>query len=108
MATVTPSTSPRIANPPNHSATTPSATQALSQWTPLTARDTLGSSGGIPPFTWSLVSGQLPPGIVLGMPDYPSELNGIPTVAGKYTFTIRVTDSLGNQATQQFRLTTSK
>jgi len=41
MATVTPSTSPRIANPPNRSATTPSATQALSQWTPLTARDTL-------------------------------------------------------------------
>jgi len=39
MATVTPSINPRIANPPNHSATTPSVTQALSQWTPSTARD---------------------------------------------------------------------
>ena len=39
MATVTPSINPRIANPPNHSATTPSVTQAPSQWTPPTARD---------------------------------------------------------------------
>ena len=70
---------------------------------------TLAAGGGVPPFTWSLASGQLPPGIVLGYPPYyPSELNGIPTVAGKYTFTIRVTDSLGNQATQQFRLTINK
>lgn len=69
----------------------------------------LGSNGGVPPDTWFLVSGQLPPGLVLGYPPYyPSELNGIPTVTGKYTFTIRVTDSLGNQATQRFNLTIQK
>lgn len=51
--------------------------------------DVLHADGGHPPYTWSLASGALPPGIAL----YPSgALLGRPTAAGTYTFTARVTD----------------
>ncbi|MDP2896332.1 MAG: putative Ig domain-containing protein [bacterium] len=47
-------------------------------------------SGGKLPYSWSIASGALPPGLIMG----PSgELNGTPTEPGEYTFTIRVTDS---------------
>jgi hypothetical protein len=69
-------------------------------------------SGGVAPYTWSVISGQLPPGLGLTSPyapsDLKSELSGTPTTAGRFTFTMRVTDGLGDQATQQFRLTIQK
>jgi hypothetical protein len=42
MATVTPSTTPRLPNPPNHPRTTSPATLTPSLWSPSTARDTRG------------------------------------------------------------------
>jgi hypothetical protein len=70
---------------------------------------TFSYSGGVSPYTWSLVSGQFPPGLALSSPYAPSdnnsELSGTPTTAGTYTFTMKVTDGLGDQATQQFTLT---
>jgi hypothetical protein len=70
------------------------------------------STGGVEPYTWSVVSGQLPPGLGLTSPYAPSDnnsvLSGSPKKAGKYTFTMQVTDGLGNRATQQFRLTIQK
>lgn len=51
--------------------------------------DVLQAEGGVPPYTWSLVSGTLPPGLSL----YASgAILGVPTTAGSYTFTVRVTD----------------
>jgi large repetitive protein len=66
-------------------------------------------SGGAGPYTWSVASGQLPPGLVLQTFSDPrdanDELTGTPTTAGTYTFTMRLTDYAGQQATQQFTLT---
>jgi large repetitive protein len=66
-------------------------------------------SGGAGPYTWSLASGQLPPGLTLqtsGDPrDASNELAGTPATAGIYSFTMRLADYTGQQATQQFTLT---
>jgi large repetitive protein len=59
--------------------------------------------------TWSLASGQLPPGLSLQTFSDPrdanDELAGTPTTAGTYTFTMRLADYNGQQATQKFTVT---
>jgi hypothetical protein len=47
-------------------------------------------SGGSPPFTWSITSGALPPGLMLTST---GSLSGTPTTAGPFTFTVTATDS---------------
>jgi hypothetical protein len=48
------------------------------------------SSGGIPPYTYALRTGSLPPGVSLSSS---GTVSGTPTVAGTYDFTVQMTDS---------------
>jgi hypothetical protein len=65
-------------------------------------------SGGAGPYTWAMTAGTLPPGLHLQTFSDPrdanDELAGTPTTAGTYTWTMRLTDFYGHQATQQFSL----
>jgi hypothetical protein len=62
--------------------------------------------GGAAPYTWSLISGQFPPGLHLQTFSDPRDANdelvGTPTTTGTYNFTMRVSDYNGDQATRQF------
>jgi subtilisin family serine protease len=55
---------------------------------------TLQATGGKPPYSWSVVSGSLPPGINLN-PD--GTLTGTPTRQWQYTFAVEVTDTDGEK-----------
>ena len=50
----------------------------------------LVASGGVHPYTWTIDSGQLPPGLSLNTDGV---ISGTPTQLGKFSFTARVTDS---------------
>gem|GEM_PF-987463 len=62
----------------------------------------LGVTGGQSPYTWSVISGSLPPGFGLSTA---GELGGTTAAAGTYTFTVQVQDHLGAIATQSLTLT---
>ena len=51
---------------------------------------TLTASGGTPPYHWSLVGGLVPPGLNLSSS---GTIEGVPTLAGSYTFALNVFDS---------------
>ena len=51
----------------------------------------MAASGGSPPYTWSMVSGALPPGLSLGQST--GMITGSPTAVGTYNFTVQVSDS---------------
>ncbi len=61
----------------------------------------LFADGGVPDYTWSLVGGELPPGLTLS--ESPGRITGTPTTAGTYTFTVRVTDERGATAERTSR-----
>lgn len=48
---------------------------------------------GKPPYSWSLESGVMPPGVALISTSSSAKLEGSPTKTGTYTFTISTTDS---------------
>ncbi|MBI1764047.1 MAG: S8 family serine peptidase, partial [Acidobacteria bacterium] len=61
----------------------------------------LQATGGIPAYTWSLLSGALPAGLSF---NNAGALAGTPTQAGTFNFTVRVTDSQMVQAQKALSL----
>ncbi len=51
---------------------------------------TLTASGGTAPYSWSVVSGSMAPGLTLSTS---GTISGTPTTAGQYTFSVQVKDS---------------
>lgn len=74
----------------------PGATRESWYSTSLTAR------GGRAPYTWSRISGSLPPGLSLSSR---GTISGTPTSTGTYTFTVRITDDNYARQEKQFKLT---
>ncbi len=64
------------------------------------------ADGGVQPYTWSIPSGQLPPGLTL-QPKPPAGLSGTPTTTGTFIFTVAVTDKAGTQTTEPGSITIS-
>ncbi len=64
----------------------------------------LAASGGEPPYTWAVISGSLPSGLVLN-PN--GSITGTPTAQGTFPFTVQVTDHLSNTANKNLAITVS-
>ena len=65
----------------------------------------LTASGGVAPYTFSIISGSLPPGLSLNCST--GAITGTPTTAGTYNFTAQVEDSQGNTATSSCSIVVS-
>jgi hypothetical protein len=64
---------------------------------------TLAVSGGLAPCIWSIPSGSLPNWLSLNIST--GLISGKPSATGTFNFTVKVTDSLGNTATQGLSIT---
>lgn len=62
----------------------------------------LQALGGQPPYRWTVVTGSLPPGLMLD--GVLGRIQGTPTAEGAFTFTLRVTDFGQRTATRQLAL----
>src|SRR5215813_11975045 len=63
----------------------------------------LSATGGMPPYTWSIVSGALPPGLVLDATS--GSIRGTPSAAGTFNFTAVVTDLRSTSSQKQASIT---
>ncbi len=64
----------------------------------------LSATGGHPPYTWTILSGSLPPGVFLSSEGL---ISGVPELSHPYSFTVQVADASSHKATQQLTLTTN-
>ena len=60
----------------------------------------MAATGGLPPYTWSLISGNPPAGLSLSSA---GELSGTPSAATTTNFTLRLTDDYGFSSTKAIR-----
>jgi WD40 repeat protein len=63
----------------------------------------LAASQGTPSYAWSITAGSLPAGLTLQAST--GVIEGVPTTAGIYNFTVQVSDSLGATSSKNFSIT---
>lgn len=63
---------------------------------------TIAASGGLTPYTWSISSGSLPPGLSLN--SVTGQITGNLTAEGTYAFTIQISDSRGRTAVKSLSI----
>ncbi len=63
--------------------------------------ETLLGEGGVPQYTWALVTGALPPGLSLSEEGV---ISGSPTAQGVYKFTVQAMDQLAVTAQREFQI----
>jgi hypothetical protein len=59
-------------------------------------------TGGVPGYQFSLLSGSLPAGVTLNSST--GVISGVPTAAGTFSFTVRVTDQAGNTTSRLYKI----
>ncbi len=70
--------------------------------------DFIRVDNGVSPYTWTKMSGTIPPGLSLSKSGNYLYLRGTPTSAGTYYFTLRVRDYYSNTATKSFTMTIAR
>ena len=66
---------------------------------------TFSGTGGTEPYTWSVVAGSLPGGLILNQ--FTGLVSGNPTNAGLYTFTMQLVDTSGTTISKNFSINVS-
>jgi large repetitive protein len=64
----------------------------------------LAAAGGCTPYTWAMVSGTLPPGVTGTAKTNSLDLDGTPTAAATYSFTISVKDCSGQVSEASYKI----
>ena len=82
------------------------ASQLASAVTGTPYQQSLSASGGTPPYTWSLQGGALPGGLALDAQS--GVIGGMPSAAGRASFTVQVQDGGGTSAVKAFELTVTQ
>lgn len=70
----------------------------------------VNAAGAPAPFTWSIVSGSLPPGLsfITSSTSTSAQIQGTPTVLGTSNFSVQVTDSSDASVTQALSITVNR
>ncbi|MDH5642502.1 MAG: Ig domain-containing protein, partial [Nitrospira sp.] len=77
-------------------------TSLPNSWVGATYSSSLQLSGGLAPYSWSVASGSLPPGLILDSGT--GVVSGSPTTSGSYTFVVSVTDASTNVDSQTYNI----
>ena len=77
----------------------PSSLPAGTQGAPY--NQTVSASGGTAPYSYTVLSGSLPPGLSLGSG---GGITGTPSAAGAYSFTVQATDATPNTGTRAYTI----
>jgi hypothetical protein len=81
------------------SGTLPAAVKGVNYNAPLTV------TGGTAPYQFTVATGQLPTGLILGATT--GTISGMPSSTGSFSFTVAATDSTSNSASHAFQVTVS-